>query len=414
MTRYQKGRILNICSICVLYIFVFKIDIFSSDNNTINNNIEKDNSCTEDNYLSSEYFQEPSFLLGEEYNPGNDIENRNYIKDIINGEKDYNQEGINMVEQNIYDDKNMEENNILCCSSDLPSKKQKYFETNYNLENYIGEREGAANTSIRIKKKDLNLKNLVLKKRKRRTNESIENSIKILATKKKKRGRYKKNDQSSSNYVPNVNDYLDIRHSKYSLDNIILKIKTLIIKELILFLNNKITKIYKSDEFHSELKKLLEKHSIKNAFEYTLYNIENMFKRKQILFNLNGNFVLKSNTNDDKKLLNKKIKEIVSKDISGKFKNYNSEHNKFIIEVIQENDEIKKILDLTFLDCVNHFCLEKTNENLTDFANWNTYFEKIEEEDGEEYKKCFYEVLVNFENFVSSRWTRGKNKKNNK
>jgi hypothetical protein len=34
--------------------------------------------------------------------------NRSYIKDIINGEKDYNQEEINMVGQNIYDDKNIE------------------------------------------------------------------------------------------------------------------------------------------------------------------------------------------------------------------------------------------------------------------------------------------------------------------
>lgn len=407
MTRYPKGRILNICSICVLYIFVFKIDIFS-----LEDKISNDNSCPEDNYFSPE--EEHNFLLEEEYNPGNDMENKSYIKDIIIGEKDYNQEEINMVGQNIYDDKNIEGNNILCCSSGLPLKNQKNFETNYNFKNYIDEGKSVANTSIKIKKKDLNLENLLLKKRKRRAKGSIKNSIKELSTRKTNRGRYKKNDQSSINYVPNVNDYSDKRHSKYSLDNIILKIKTLIIKELILFLNNKITKIYKSDEFHSELKKLLEKHSIKNAFEYTLYNIENMFKRKQILFNLNGNFVLKSNTNDDKKLLNKKIKEIVSKDISGKFKNYNSEHNKFIIEVIQENDEIKKILDLTFLDCVNHFCLEKTNENLTDFANWNTYFEKIEEEDGEEYKKCFYEVLVNFENFVSSRWTRGKNKKNNK
>lgn len=99
MTRYQKGRIFNICSIGVLYIFVFKIDIFPSKDKILN-----DNSC--DNYFSPE--EEPSFLLEEEYNPVNDMGNRSYIKDIINGEKDYNQEEINMVGQNIYDDKNIE------------------------------------------------------------------------------------------------------------------------------------------------------------------------------------------------------------------------------------------------------------------------------------------------------------------
>ena len=405
MTRYPKGRILNICSICVLYIFVFKIDIFSSYNNTINNNIENDNSCTENNYFSPE--EEPSFLLEEEYNPGNDMKNKSYIKDIINGEKDYNQEEINMVGQNIYDDKNMEGNNILCCSSGLFLKNQKYFETNYNFENYIDENEGVANTSIRIKKKDLNLEKLLLKKRKRRTNEAIENSIKNLEIKKTNRGRYKKNDQSSINYVPNVNDYSDIRHSKYSRDNIILKIKTLIIKKLILFLNNKITEIYKSDEFYKSLSQ--------EALIYPLKKFKNMFKKKQILFDLNGKFSMGMNTKDDKKLLNQNIGVILSNEISRKCKNYERYHNKFIIEGIQWKNEIKEILDLTFLDCVKHFSLQEKNENLIGFTDWDTYAKKIEEENGKEYKNYFYEVLFNFENFVNSCWTRGKNKesKNN-
>lgn len=404
MTRYQKGRILNICNICVLYIFVFKIDIFSSDNNTINNNkdIENDNSCTENNYLSSEYFQEPNFLSEEEYNPGNDMENKGYIKDIINGEKDYNQEEINMVGQNIYDDKNIEGNNILCCSSGLSLKNQKNFETNYNFENYIDEEKGVANTSIRIKKKDLNLENLILKKRKRRTKESIENSRNNLAIRKTNRGRYKKNDQSSINYVPDVNDYSDIRHSKYSRDNIILKIKTLIINEIISFLNSKITENYKSDEFYENL-------SPKTTI-YPLTRIKNMFKKKQILFKLNGKFTTGMNKKDDKKLLNQKIGVILSNEISKSFKNYDSYHNKFIIEGIQWKNEIKEILDLTFLDCVKHFSLQKENINLNGFTDWDTYAEKIEEND-EEYKNRFYAVLCDFENIVENCWSRRKNKK---
>lgn len=404
MTRYPKGRILNICSICVLYIFVFKIDIFSSDNNTINNNkdIENDNSCTENNYLSSEYFQEPNFLSEEEYNPGNDMENKGYIKDIINGEKDYNQEEINMVGQNIYDDKNIEGNNILCCSSGLSLKNQKNFETNYNFENYIDEEKGVANTSIRIKKKDLNLENLIFKKRKRRTKESIENSRNNLAIRKTNRGRYKKNDQSSINYVPDVNDYSDIRHSKYSLDNIILKIKTLIINEIICFLNNKITENYKSEEFYEMLPK--------EDIIYTSKSIKKMFKKKHILFKLNGKFITGMNKKDDKKLLNQKIGVILSNEISKSFKNYDSVHNKFIIEGIQWKNEIKEILDLTFLDCVKHFSLQKENINLNGFTDWDTYAEKIEEND-EEYKNRFYAVLCDFENIVKNCWSREKNKK---
>ena len=401
MIRYQKGRILNTCSICVLYIFIFKIDIFSSYNNTINNNIENNNSCTEDNYFFSADFQEPSFLLGEEYNPGNDMENRSYIKDIINGEKDCNQEGINMVEQNIYDDKNIEGNNILCCSSDFPLKNQKNFETNYNFGNYIDEGKGVANTSIRIKKKDLKLENLLLKKRKRRTNESIDNSKKNLANRKTNRGRYKKNDQSSINYVPNVNDYSDVRHSRYSLDNIIFKIKTLIINEIIRFLNNKITEFYKWEDFYELLS---QKTIIPPTFKY-------MFNQKSILFNLNGEFIRRMKKEHDKILLNQKIGVILSNEISGKCKKYDRYHNKLIIKVIQGNDEIKKILDLTFLDCVKHFSLKEKNGNLIGFTDWNTYAKQIEEKNGKEYKNCFYDVLSKFEKFVNSCWSRGKNKK---
>lgn len=40
-----------------------------------------------------------------------------------------------------------------------------------------------------------------------------------------------------------------------------------------------------------------------------------------------------------------------------------------------------------------------------------TYAEKIEEKNGEEYKNCFYDMFSNFEKFVNSCWTRGKNKK---
>ena len=205
--------------------------------------------------------------------------------------------------------------------------------------------------------------------------------------------------------MPDVNDYSDIRHSKYSLDNIILKIKTLIINEIICFLNNKITEIYKIEDFCE----LLSKKDI----IYTSKSFKKMFKKKHILFKLNGKFTTGMNKKDDKKLLNQNIGVILSNEISKSFKNYDSAHNKLIIEVIQGNDEIKNILDLTFLDCVKHFSLQDENIILKGFTDWNTYAEKIEEND-EEYKNCFYAVLCDFENIVKTCWSRGKNKKNKK
>lgn len=68
-------------------------------------------------------------------------------------------------------------------------------------------------------------------------------------------------------------------------------------------------------------------------------------------------------------------------------------------------------MGLTFLDCVKHFSLKEKNENLIGFTDWDAYAEKIEEKNGEEYKNCFYDMFSNFEKFVNSCWSRGKNKK---
>ena len=449
MTRYQKGRILNICSICVLYIFVFKIDIFSSDNNTINNNIEKDNSCTEEVYFYKD-ITESNFPLCEEYNPIGDVRSEIYNEreeDIeIDIENKSNVEKVNYLckkkyredefyienesyskrEFNIEDKNDGKKDNekeyknddiigsFLCSTNGMPSNNKNFPEKNEKQINNINIDEDIDASFEKGKKKDLNKENPYLKRRKRRSKETIEKSIKKPVNIKNSRGRYCKEEINTNNYVPNVDDYSDRRHSKYSRDNIILKIKTLIINEIISFLNSKITEIYKVDEFYSELKNLLEKKSIKNAVEYSLYNFKRLFKKKQILFKLNGKFFLEMKNEDDKNLLNQKIGDILSNEISEKFKIYKSGHNEFIIDGIQWKNEIKEILDLTFLDCVNHFSLREKNENLKGFTDWGTYAKKIEEKNGEDYRNYFYKVLFDFENIVRDCWSRGKNKKNNK
>ena len=60
----------------------------------------------------------------------------------------------------------------------------------------------------------------------------------------------------------------------------------------------------------------------------------------------------------DKIFLHKKLKEILSGKISGKYINFQKNKNKLLIEDLIKSDiggtYFKKIFDLTFLDCVEH------------------------------------------------------------
>ena len=388
MTKGKIQKILSLCGVFILYIFFFKIDIFSSDDITINNNDESENFFFNDG--------NPNFTLTFDYNP-----------EGFGKIEPYNEKKGNEKE----DENNFFVGSSLCSINGIPFNNKDSFKKNEKQINNINIDEDIDASFEKGKKKDLNKKNPYLKRRKRRSKEMIEKSIKKPVNRKNSRGRYCKEEINTNNYVPNVDDYSDRRHSKYSRDNIILKIKTLIINEIISFLNSKITEIYKVDEFYSELKNLLEKKSIKNAVEYSLYNFKRLLKKKQILFKLNGKFFLKMKNKDDKNLLNQKIGDILSNEISEKLKIYKSGHNEFIIDGIQWKDEIKEILDLTFLDCVNHFSLREKNENLKGFTDWGTYAKKIEEKNGEDYKNYFYKVLFGFEKIVWDCWSRGKNKK---
>ena len=205
------------------------------------------------------------------------------------------------------------------------------------------------------KKADLDIKNEIIDNDKKQTNWS---------SKKNHLGRKTK----SSNE--------DGKHNKYSEDNIIRKIKSLVIAIISAFLNEIIAKIYNN-------------------------NIgKGIFKKELLKMNQNQIIDLKS----DKEFINKKLKDIFSNDISTKYTCYNPEHNKLLIEeLLNENDFEKRqifdiIFSISFLECIKHIRGEINIIELDGIETLDKICEKYE--DDKDYVKLFRYYFLNFESII--------------
>ena len=186
-------------------------------------------------------------------------------------------------------------------------------------------------------------------------------------------------------------------HNKFSDDNIRRKIKSLLLKYILIFINETINIIYNGDIgkgiFKKELKTLVQSQ-ISNA---------------TIEFN--------------KELLDKTLEEIFSENISGKYRNFPKNNNKLVIQslIINEEDEnkrkyFKKLFNLTFTDCLKQFRGEKKFEELEGFVLFDNIneiqFEYLNKyKDGKEYINQLRHYLKNYENITNAK--KGKKKHNN-
>lgn len=166
------------------------------------------------------------------------------------------------------------------------------------------------------------------------------------------------------------------KHNKYSEDNIIRKIKSLVIAIISAFLNEIIAKIYNN-------------------------NIgKGIFKKELLKMNQNQIIDLKS----DKEFINKKLKDIFSNDISTKYTCYNPEHNKLLIEeLLNENDFEKRqifdiIFSISFLECIKHIRGEINIIELDGIETLDKICEKYE--DDKDYVKLFRYYFLNFESII--------------
>ena len=164
---------------------------------------------------------------------------------------------------------------------------------------------------------------------------------------KKKRGRKRKSPKIEKKEP----------HNKYSDDNIIKRCKHLVLKYTLEFINNKIKKVYNG-------------------------NIENGPVKKELQI-INNSQKSNSHAEFNKNFIKKKLGEIFSENISGKYKkNYPPNHNKLLIEeLMNEKDENKqsffnKLFNLNFIQCLDHFIGKKYIKEL----NGLQYFEQIKDD----------------------------------
>ena len=198
-----------------------------------------------------------------------------------------------------------------------------------------------------------------------------------------KRGRKTKRNDSILTDKNGKNKVKDV-HDRYLDDNIRKKCKNMILKYALEFLNQKIKEIYKSDIGKGKFKKKLK--------------ILNQEKK------------VKLSLNNEKLFLEKTLGEIFSENISARFSNYPSNHNKMLIEaLLNEKDDEKrkyfiKLFNLTFLDCLNYFRGEEDYKSeLSGFKKFSSIKETLIVKDGKEYVDLLNYYLNNYKKILENK-----------
>ena len=193
---------------------------------------------------------------------------------------------------------------------------------------------------------------MLKKKKKRRTRKEIENDKKneIIPEQntKKTRGRKKKDTLENNNE--------NAKHSKNSDDNIIKKINSNYIEKVNSWLNKS---FLDSSNMNFQDEKLKKKLNDNYFLKLNAELITNKIKRKSII-----------------QIMGQKFKDILSTiPISPKYKKLPKTNNKDLVEKIyKENNQpfVIYILDMTFIDGLNYF-----NGNITDENIFNHFKEKF-------------------------------------
>ena len=195
----------------------------------------------------------------------------------------------------------------------------------------------------------------------------------------KKIGRKKKDDTSKR------------RHNKFTDDNVRRKCKHLVLNCVKDFINEKIKFLYNDDIGNSIFKKQLLDFNKEQKFNATIEY--NQF------------------------FLYKKLKEIFSETISTRFTNYDSKHNKTLIENLEnDRDEFKsqyfkRLFNITFIDCVKHF---RRTHYFKELDGMKCFDEVKEQFSGEkEYVEILSYYLENYEEIIKKKKARKSTKKLN-
>ena len=167
------------------------------------------------------------------------------------------------------------------------------------------------------------------------------------------------------------------KHSKFSSDNTIRKVKHITLVETRDFINEKIRKIYGNIGYGISQKKLL---------------ILNQEQKANATINYNKEFIFK------------KLYEIFSDKITSRYTNYNEDFNKNLINSLMNEEDLSKrqyfrrLFNLTFFDCLLHFRGSQKIKELEGLEPFSEYIKK--KDDDKDYKKHLKFYIDNFEKIL--------------
>lgn len=187
-------------------------------------------------------------------------------------------------------------------------------------------------------------------------------------------------------------------HTKFAFDNLVRKIKSKLFGALLIILNKSLEKDPKPNSNQDSKEK---KGEVKT----------------ECFLKIDQKIILQTKIEENKKLLDSKLRDIFSEKVSTKAMNYSKQYkldyNKNFIEKIK-NDETRRktndILDMTFFQCLEHFRGSKRYEALNGLEK--EYENVIGEMRNEpDYMESFVEQLNYFEVMYNNKKAR-KSKKN--
>ena len=221
--------------------------------------------------------------------------------------------------------------------------------------------------------------------------EKVTKEIKIL---KQKRNRSKNKRNNNNNG--------EKKHTKYAFDNIASKIRTSLFKGILVVLN----KSLEDDQYITREEKVFTSQSVGR--------IETRMRDKSF-YKINiSEYGYRVQGNLD--LLKMPLRQILYQDCSEKYKNYQNNNKKLLNEISNNNtfNKTNKILDMTFLQCLEHYRGSKKYDVLDGLQNEYKRLLKEFERKGEEkaYIEQFKSYLNNYEkNFQSKKSYKCQSKK---
>ena len=166
------------------------------------------------------------------------------------------------------------------------------------------------------------------------------------------------------------------KHNKYSEDNVIRKIKSLLLSYILNFVNNYIKKVYNGNIG-------------KGIFEKKLKKISQL----QVL-----------DSKKDKDFLSRNLKDIFSDKISGKYSCYSLDHNEKVIDALlnEENLEKRKQIEIlfsfTFSNLLNYIIGKEIIPELAGLEKLEQICHKFEND--QEYYHLIKHYIINFEDII--------------